>query len=120
MFIYDTKLPFEVQITRPDMKYYLLLDRQLQGCSSGLKQASVYIRQSFMINNPTFHDIFMRLGARQISDMEVLSHIIHQMHGEDDRYYDESNDDTPVFEFIKPCQSEEMCIRDRPCTPLNR
>lgn len=78
MFIYDTKLPFEVQITRPDMKYYLLLDRQLQGCSSGLKQASVYIRQSFMINNPTFHDIFMRLGARQISDMEVLSRVIHQ------------------------------------------
>ena len=62
MFIYDTKLPFEVQITRPDMKYYLLLDRQLKGCSSGLKQAAVYIRQSFMINNPTFHDIFMRLG----------------------------------------------------------
>ena len=90
MFIYDTKLPFEVRITRPDMKYYLLLDRQLKGCSSGLKQAAVYIRQSFMINNPTFHDIFMRLGARQISDMEVLSCIIHQMHGEDDRYYDES------------------------------
>ena len=56
MFIYDTKLPFEVRITRPDMKYYLLLDRQLKGCSSGLKQAAVYIRQSFMINNPTFHD----------------------------------------------------------------
>ena len=46
MFIYDTKLPFEVRITRPDMKYYLLLDRQLKGCSSGLKQAAVYIRQS--------------------------------------------------------------------------
>ena len=107
MFIYDTKLPFEVRITRPDMKYYLLLDRQLKGCSSGLKQAAVYIRQSFMINNPTFHDIFMRLGARQISDMEVLSCIIHQMHGEDDRYYDESNDDTPVFEFIKPCHTQE-------------
>ena len=45
MFIYDTKLPFEVRITRPDMKYYLLLDRQLKGYSSSLKQAAVYIRQ---------------------------------------------------------------------------
>ena len=34
MFIYDTKLPFEVRITRPDMKYYLLLDRQLKAAAA--------------------------------------------------------------------------------------
>lgn len=51
--------------------------------------------------------IFLCDWVQQISDMEVLSCIIHQMHGEDDRYYDESNDDTPVFEFIKPCHTQE-------------
>lgn len=109
MFLYDEKLPIHVQIIRPDMKYYLLLDRHLDGCKRGLKQASVYIAQSFMIHNSKFHDIFMRLGASQLSDMEVLSALIHQMHGEDDRYYDESNDDTPVFEFILPCEEEQCC-----------
>ena len=58
MFIYDTKLPFEVRITRPDMKYYLLLDRQLKGCSSGLKQAAVYIRPV----SYTHLDVYKRQG----------------------------------------------------------
>lgn len=107
MFIYDKKIPMEVQITRPDMKYYLLLDRQLEGCKAGLEQANVYIRQSFMIHNEEFREIFLRLGARQITNMEILAKLIHQMHGEDDRYYDESNDDTPVFEFIRPVGHEE-------------
>lgn len=106
MFIYQPEHAYNVQITRPDMKYYLLLDRQLQGCHRGLQQATVYIRQSFMIHNPDFSNIFMRLGARCVNDMEVLSALIHQMHGEDDRYYDESNDDTPAFSFIDPCESK--------------
>lgn len=107
MFIYDTVLPMEVRITRPDFKYYLLLDRQLEGCKPGLEQAQVYVRQSFMIHNQEFHDIYMRLAARLMSDMEVLAVLIHQMHGVDDRYYDESNDDTPAYEFIKPCETGE-------------
>ncbi|MGX8851601.1 manganese catalase family protein [Amedibacillus sp. YH-ame10] len=107
MFIYEDKLPVEVHITRPNAQYYLLLDHQLQGCKSGLEQALVYIRQSFMIHNEEFHDVYMQLGAKLLNDMEVLSDVIHQMHGEDDRYYDESNDDTPVFEFILPCGEEE-------------
>lgn len=106
MFTFDKKLPIQVQITRPDAKYYFLLDHQLEGCREGLKQASVYIRQSFMIHNEKFHEVFMQLGASKITDMEVLAQMIHQMHGEDDRYYDESNDDTPVFEYIKPCKEQ--------------
>lgn len=109
MILYDEKLPIQVQIIRPDMKYYLLLDRHLDGCRRGLKQANVYIAQSFMIHNKKFKDIFMRLGASQLSDMEVLSVLIHQMHGEDDRYYDESNDDTPAYEFILPCEEQKEC-----------
>ena len=100
MFIYEDKLPVKVQVTRPDPHYYQLLDEQLEGCKAGLQQAQVFIQQAFMIHNLEFHDIYMRLASKLLSDMEVLENLIHQMHGEDDRYYDESNDDTPVFEFI--------------------
>lgn len=103
MFSYENKKPYEVNITRPDFRYYLLLDRQLNGCKDGCEQAAVYIRQAFMIHNQKFHDIYMKLAADLLSDMEVLADLLHQMHGEDDRYYDESNDDTPDFELIKPC-----------------
>lgn len=107
MFIYDTKIPIKIEVSRPNPKYYLLLDLQLEGTKHGLEQATVYIRQSFMIHNQEFHDMFMRLGAKLMSDMEVLARLIHLMHGEDDRYYDESNDDTPVFEYIKPCNENK-------------
>lgn len=107
MFNYDEKLSHKVEIDRPDMKYYVLLDRNLQGCRDGLQQAIVYIRQGFMIHNPTFHDTFMQLAARKINDMEVLSDLLHKMHGVDDRYYDESNDDTPAFELIQPLKEDK-------------
>lgn len=107
MFSYDEKLLYKVEIDRPDMKYYVLLDRNLQGCRDGLQQAIVYIRQGFMIHNPTFHNTFMQLATRKINDMEILSDLLHKMHGVDNRYYDESNDDTPAFELIQPLKQKE-------------
>ena len=106
MFTYEDTLAIHVEIDRPDVRYYLLLDHQLNGCKSGLDQAQVYIRQAYMIHNIEFHDIYMRLATKLLNDMEVLSRLIHLFHGEDDRYYDESNDDTPVFEFILPLEEE--------------
>lgn len=107
MFIYEEKLPIDVAIDRPDAKIYELLDHQLKGCEKGLHQAMVYIRQSFMIHNQSFKDLFLRLGAKRITDMEIMAGLLHQMHGVDDRYYDESNDDTPDFEFIAPCDDQD-------------
>lgn len=103
MFMYENKLPLDVSIDRPDPILYEMLDHERKGCARGLHQAMVYIRQSFMIHNQSFQDLFLRLGASRITDMEILSGLLHQLHGVDDRYYDESNDDTPAFEFIKPC-----------------
>lgn len=112
MFIYDTKLPIEIKIDRPDPESYFLLDSILHGTSTGLKQAMVYVRQAFMIHNETFQQIFMRLGAKQMSDMEILAVLIHLEHGEDDRYYDESNDDTPVFEYIMSDEEKEKILKE--------
>lgn len=107
MFLYDNKLPMQVEIDRPDPQTYFLLDTKLHGTKAGLDQAMVYIRQAFMIHNETFHETFMRLGAKEITNMELLAKLIHLEHGEDDRYYDESNDDTPVFEYIMSEEERE-------------
>lgn len=113
MYQYENKLPIDIVIERPDFKTFLLLDRDLQGCKAGLKQASVYMQQAYMIHNKEFHDDFMHLGISLLNDMEVLATIIHLFHGEDDRYYDESNDDTPVFELIKPLTNSDNQENDK-------
>ena len=102
MLLYDNKLTSSVMIKRPDPQTYYLLDTMLQGTKLGLNQAMKYFRQAFMIHNETFYETFMRLGAKEISNMEIVAKLLHQEHGEDDRYLDESNDDTPVFEYIMP------------------
>lgn len=107
MFSYDTKLLHKVEIDCPNIKYYIVLDRNLKGCRDGLEQAAVYIRQGFMLNNVKFHDYFMQLGARKLNDMEVLSDLLHKMHGVDDRYYDETNDDTPAYKLIQPLNEKK-------------
>lgn len=106
MFLYDDLQPIEVQLDRPDPQTYFLLDQKLQGTTLGLHQAMVYMRQAFMIHNKTFYEIFMRLSAKEMTHMELLAKLLHLQHGEDDRYLDESNDDTPVFEYIMPTQDD--------------
>lgn len=103
MFLYDKKTTFHMSQVKPNPILYEAVDNEFHGCLGGLDQAMLYIRQSFMIHNPTFKEIFLKLGAKRINDMEVLAELLHRLHGEDDRYYDESNDDTPVFECIPPC-----------------
>ncbi|MDE6475853.1 MAG: manganese catalase family protein [Erysipelotrichaceae bacterium] len=106
MFIYENKVSKEVEITRPDFQHYLLLDRAFGGTAYGLNAAKRFIHQAFMLNNKEFREIFMHLAAKELTDMEVLADLIHKMHGVDDRYYDEDNDDTPAFGTIPPCKEE--------------
>lgn len=106
MFIYENKIHKEVEITRPDFQHYLLLDREFGGTAYGLETAKRFIHQAFMLNNKEFREIFMHLAVKELTDMEVLADLIHKMHGVDDRYYDEDNDDTPAFELIPPCGEE--------------
>ena len=107
MITYENRLPIEVQINRPDFKSYILLDQQVQGTRIGLLSAMSYIKDSFMLNNEDFRFMFMQLGVKEITYMEVLAKLLHQMHGSDDRYYDEDNDDTPTHELIPPLKEME-------------
>lgn len=107
MIRYERQLPIDVKIDRPDFKSYLLLDQEFQGTRLGLHQAMSYIRDSFMIHNDDFRYFYMEMGAKEITHMEILSVLLHQLHGSDDRYYDEDNDDTPTHELIPPLKQQD-------------
>ncbi len=102
MISYEKGLPLKVQVECPDFKSYLLMDRDFQGTRLGLVSAMSYIRDSFMIHNDDFRFFFMQMGVKELTHMELMAELLHQMHGSDDRYYDESNDDTPAHELIPP------------------
>lgn len=108
MFHYENKMEMEVHVHRPDFESYLLLDKECCGTKEGLQLAIHYIQQSYMIHNEEFRTRFFRIAARKLNDMELLAKLLHQMHSSDDRYYDESNDDTPAFELIPPLQEEKQ------------
>lgn len=107
MITYEKTLPIKVAIQRPDFKSYLLLDREFQGTRLGLMSAVAYIRDSFMIHNDDFRFLYMQMGVKEITHMELLAQVLHQMHGSDDRYYDEDNDDTPAHEMIQPLSGKD-------------
>ena len=94
MITYENSLPIDVTIDRPDFKSYLLLDREFQGTRLGLMSAMAYIRDSFMINNDDFRFMYMQMGVKEITHMELMAKLLHLMHGSDDRYYYEDNYDT--------------------------
>lgn len=107
MIHYEPKQAIEVTLQRPDFQNFLLLDQQLQGTKLGMDLAMKYMRDSFMINNGDFRFMYMQMGVKTINHMEVLAQLIHQMHGSDDRYYDEDNDDTPTHELIPPLKQPQ-------------
>lgn len=107
MITYEKGLPIRVTVTRPDFKSYLLMDREFQGTRLGLMSAISYIRDSFMINNDDFRYFYMQMGIKELTHMELMAELLHLMHGSDDRYYDEMNDDTPTHELIKPLTEQK-------------
>lgn len=111
MITYEKGLVIPVQVTRPDFKSYLLLDRNFQGTLLGLTSAMSYIRDSYMIHNDDFRYFYVQMGIKEMNHMELLSELLHQMHGSDDRYYDEDNDDTPTHELIKPLGDKKDVVQ---------
>lgn len=114
MINYEKGMAIPVQVTRPDFKSYLLLDRSFQGTLFGLIDAMSYIRDSYMIHNDDFRYFYVQMGVKALNHMELMSELLHQLHGSDDRYYDEDNDDTPTHELIKPLGESEPVKPSQP------
>lgn len=83
MFMHDKKFLEEVRVERPNPQYAVLMQEQLGGPQGELKAAMQYISQSFRIKDPMIKDLFLDIGAEELSHMEMVAQTINLLNGHD-------------------------------------
>lgn len=83
MFEHKKQLLHEVKVERPNPQYAVLMQEQLGGGNGELKAAMQYISQSFRINDPEIKDLFLDIGAEELSHMEMVAQTINLLNGHD-------------------------------------
>lgn len=83
MFEHKKQLLHEVKVERPNPQYAVLMQEQLGGGNGELKAAMQYISQSFRIKDPEIKDLFLDIGAEELSHMEMVSQTINLLNGHD-------------------------------------
>jgi len=73
----------EIKVERPNPTYAVILQENLGGANGELKAALQYISQSFRIKDPEIKDLFMDIGAEELSHMEILATTINLLNGHD-------------------------------------
>lgn len=86
MFKHDKKLLHEVKVEKPNPQYAVLMQEQLGGGNGELKAAMQYISQSFRIKDPAIKDLFLDIGAEELSHMEMVAQTINLLNGHDVDY----------------------------------
>lgn len=81
MFKHDKKLLGDVKVERPNPQYAVLMQEQLGGANGELKAAMQYISQSFRIKDETIKDLFLDIGAEELSHMEMVAQTINLLNG---------------------------------------
>ena len=71
----------EIRVERPNPTYAVILQENLGGPNGELKAALQYISQSFRIKNPEIKDLFLDIGAEELSHMEILATTINLLNG---------------------------------------
>lgn len=87
MFKHEKQLLQEVKVERPNAQYAVLLQEQLGGANGELKAAMQYISQSMRIKDPEIKDLFLDIGAEELSHMEMVSTMINMLNGHDVDYH---------------------------------
>lgn len=62
------------------------MQEQLGGGNGELKAAMQYISQSFRIKDPEIKDLFLDIGAEELSHMEMVGTLINMLNGHDVDY----------------------------------
>lgn len=83
MFRHDKKLLKEVRVERANPTYGAMLQEQLGGGNGELKAGLQYISQSFRIKDPQIKDLFLDIGAEELSHMEMVATTINLLNGDD-------------------------------------
>lgn len=86
MFKHEKQLFHEVKVERPNPQYAVLLQEQLGGGNGELKAAMQYISQSFRIKDPDIKDLFLDIGAEELSHMEMVGTLINLLNGHEVDY----------------------------------
>lgn len=73
----------EIKIDKPNPTYAVLLQENLGGPNGELKAAMQYISQSFRIKDPEIKDLFLDIGAEELSHMEIIAATINALNGHD-------------------------------------
>lgn len=83
MFKHEKQLLNPVQVEKPNPQYAALLQEQLGGGNGELKAAMQYLSQSFRIKDPAIKDLFLDIGAEELSHMEMIATTISLLNGHD-------------------------------------
>jgi len=81
MFKHEKRMLQEVKVERPNPQYAAMLQEQLGGPNGELKAGLQYISQSFRIKDPAIKDLFMDIGAEELSHMEMVAQTINLLNG---------------------------------------
>jgi len=76
----------EVKVEKPNPQYAVLMQEQLGGGNGELKAAMQYISQSFRVKDKEIKDLFMDIGAEELSHMEMVAQTINLLNGHDVNY----------------------------------
>ena len=72
MFKHEKQLLQEVRVERANPQYAVLLQEQLGGGNGELKAAMQYITQSLRVEDPEIKDLFLDIGAEELSQLVRL------------------------------------------------
>ncbi len=86
IFKHEKPLLHEVKVERPNPQYAVLMQEQLGGANGELKAALQYISQSFRIKDQGIKDLFLDIGAEELSHMEMVAQTINLLNGHDVNY----------------------------------
>jgi Mn-containing catalase len=83
LFKHDKQLLKDVKVDAPNPNYAAMLQEQLGGPQGELKAGLQYISQSFRIKDPKIKDLFLDIGAEELSHMEMVAQTINLLNGHD-------------------------------------
>ncbi len=86
MFKHEKALLNDVKVEKPNPQFAVLMQEQLGGGNGELKAAMQYISQSFRVKDPAIKDLFLDIGAEELSHMEMVATTINLLNGHDVNY----------------------------------
>ncbi len=83
MFKHEKQLLHDVKVDGPNPVYAAMLQEQLGGSNGELKAGLQYIAQSFRVQDQAIKDLFLDIGAEELSHMEMVAQTINLLHGDE-------------------------------------